>query len=141
MIPVTHTTWADWKVRHPDTLVLSMDTGFGRDYSRDPYATYKRGNEVMFPVEHGSGLYPVKELIIGIAVNGRFKPYPFRELAKTNGRISDSVAGRRFVIRFGAANRSGTVLDDRGREYPSVIAYWFAWYAFHPHTEIFRARP
>jgi hypothetical protein len=30
-VPVSHTTWSDWKRRHPGTEALSTDTGFVRD--------------------------------------------------------------------------------------------------------------
>jgi hypothetical protein len=32
-------------------------------------------------------------------------------------------------------------MDADGRQIPAVTAFWFAWYAFHPDTEIFRAGP
>ena len=32
VLPVVVTTWGDWFVRHPDTTVLSINTGFVRDY-------------------------------------------------------------------------------------------------------------
>lgn len=35
-LPVLHTTWQDWKTRHPETLVLSTDTGYSRNYSNSP---------------------------------------------------------------------------------------------------------
>src|SRR5437870_5629196 len=53
-VALTHTTWADWKARHPDTLVLSAETGFSRDYSRDPYAGYESSSRIMFPTAHTS---------------------------------------------------------------------------------------
>lgn len=34
------TTWERWTTRHPDTRVLSRDTGFARNYDRDPYGSY-----------------------------------------------------------------------------------------------------
>ena len=34
LLPVAHTTWADWRKRYPDTTVLSTDTGYSRDYQR-----------------------------------------------------------------------------------------------------------
>jgi hypothetical protein len=30
-VPLTHTTWADWKQRYPRTLVLSPRTGYARN--------------------------------------------------------------------------------------------------------------
>ncbi len=35
--------WGDWKASHPDTEVLSLDTGHHRPYARDPYDGYSRG--------------------------------------------------------------------------------------------------
>ena len=32
MLPAAHTTWRDWKRRYPETLVLTTDTGFKRNY-------------------------------------------------------------------------------------------------------------
>ena len=37
---VIWTTWGRWSRKHPDTLVLSTDTGFARNYNRDPYGSY-----------------------------------------------------------------------------------------------------
>jgi hypothetical protein len=42
-IPVTWTSWRDWKTYHPETRVLSTDTGYARDYDRDPYGAYGPG--------------------------------------------------------------------------------------------------
>ncbi len=36
------TVWALWKSYHPKTLVLTMDTGFARNYKVDPYLKYKQ---------------------------------------------------------------------------------------------------
>ena len=34
------TTWQRWRQAHPDTLVLTEDTGYARNYDRDPYGSY-----------------------------------------------------------------------------------------------------
>src|SRR5215813_10129652 len=49
-VALIHTMWSDWKKRYPDMLVLSEDTGFHRDYSRDPYAGYGTSPRIMFPI-------------------------------------------------------------------------------------------
>ncbi len=38
--PVTWTSWGRWRDAHPETHVLSEDTGFARNYERDPYGSY-----------------------------------------------------------------------------------------------------
>ena len=45
------TTWGEWKKRHPDSIVLSLDTGFKRDYGEGvAYRNYFATDELMFTV-------------------------------------------------------------------------------------------
>jgi hypothetical protein len=37
---VVWTTWERWSEKHPDTLVMTSETGFARSYNRDPYGSY-----------------------------------------------------------------------------------------------------
>jgi hypothetical protein len=139
-LPVSHTTWRNWAERHPDTLILSTDTGYRRDYRRSPYLDYARSGRLMFPVENKNDEYRNKTLVLGITVNGQSKGYPFKELEKNGQEQFDDVIGGRFLtVEWFESENFARILDDSGQEIPSVIAYWFAWYAFHPDTEIFRA--
>lgn len=47
--PVRTTTWDRWSDRHPDTRVLSRDTGHDRNYDRDPYDGYEDRRSTPFP--------------------------------------------------------------------------------------------
>ena len=78
------------------------------------------------------------ERVLGVVRNGVVKAYPFSELARTTGVLGDRVAGRAVEIRFDAVHQTASAVDGQGRELPTLIAYWFAWYAFHPNTEVFR---
>lgn len=71
-IPVVWTTWEQWREAHPDTRVLSIDTGFARNYFSDPYGTYnpvggyyRRAAPPLFPVLHSSDHFSPKEVVIG----------------------------------------------------------------------------
>jgi hypothetical protein len=49
--PVVITTWKDWSDRHPDTTVLSLDTGHRQDYeSGVVYKAYFDSPGLIFPV-------------------------------------------------------------------------------------------
>lgn len=139
-IALSHTSWADWKKRYPKTLVLSTNTGFDRDYARDPYAGYANNRALMFPIKGQSTLFHPKEQVIGIEVNGKFKAYPFIELSQRQGGIEDTVGGQKISVRFDAEHRTGTVFDADGKEIPSLIAFWFAWYGFHNDTDVFQVK-
>jgi hypothetical protein len=49
--PVVTTTWAEWKDQHPDTTVLSLETGHDRDYDEGAaYRGYFASDHLMFSV-------------------------------------------------------------------------------------------
>jgi hypothetical protein len=144
-VALIHTTWADWKACHPETLVLSTETGFNRDYTRDPYAGYASSSRIMFPTADKSDRFPAKELVLGVEVNGAHKAYAFGELAKAlgsrpRGTIEDRFGGGTLSIRFDREHRTAQAFDSSGRELPAYAVYWFAWSAFYPTAEVFVAR-
>ncbi|NNE13139.1 MAG: DUF3179 domain-containing protein, partial [Ilumatobacter sp.] len=46
--PLATVAWSTWRDTNPDGLVLSRDTGFSRDYGRNPYPGYDRVDGVPF---------------------------------------------------------------------------------------------
>lgn len=142
VLPLTHTTWGAWQQDRPETLVLSDETGFRRDYGRDPYAGYASELGLYFPVSAQSRRYHPKERVLGLEIDGRFKAYPFAELSRTGSEdIEDLFAGRPLRIRFDPINESAQAFDTPGNQLPGIVGFWFAWYAFHPETEVFTAKP
>lgn len=135
-VPVTHTTWMDWRSRHPATLVLSTRTGYLRNYQRSPYGDYSSNDDVYFPINHQSQRYHPKERVIGIEINGKFRAYPFSELGKTSGRIVERFNGITVNIEYDKTHGSGHV-ESNGKPVKQMTAFWFAWYAFHPDTSVF----
>ena len=140
-LPLEHTTWQDWRKRHPTTLALSTDTGFRRDYSRSPYGNYDENGAIYFPVSFRSQAFHPKERVLGIEIDGHYKAYPFVELAKTKSPLRDTVADKNIVIEFNAETRNGIIRDAEGNMLAGLNAFWFAWYTFHPDSEVFRHQP
>jgi hypothetical protein len=139
-LPLSHTTWQDWRQQYPGTLVLSTQTGYSRDYSRTPYPGYTKSDYIMFPVNYKAAQYHPKELVIGLEIDQAFKAYPFTELDKSGKvEIMDSVANKPVKIVFDAVNRTGKIFDHNNNEIPTIISFWFAWMAFHPNSEVYSA--
>lgn len=140
-LPLSHTTWDDWKKRYPETRVLSLNTGYPRDYSSSPYGGYETSARVIFDVNHRPpALYHPKEQVMGLKINGLAKAYPFQELSQ-NGLSSfdDKLGDKTFTVVWNAQARSAHILDLDSNEIPTTTAFWFAWYTFHPETEVFVA--
>ena len=94
---------------------------------------------LLFDVQHRDDRLPVKAWVVGIVVGGRAKAYPFDWLARNadrNGQWRESLGGQSVVVRYDRAARSAEVFDASGKTLPSVSAFWFAWFAFHPQTEV-----
>ena len=139
-VPITHTSWADWRRQQPDTLVLSEDTGFKRDYEDNPYAGYDKREEIIFPVKFRAKGYHPKEQVFGLKINGKAKAYPFVELAKGSGEVRDSIDGQNITVRFDKEHKSAQAFDAQGNQIAGVTLFWFAWYTFNPQTTIYRVK-
>ena len=69
---VVWTTWERWRSTHPETVVLTEETGFARDYGRDPYGGYNppqgyyADDSFLFgPLAEDDRLHP-KAVVIGM---------------------------------------------------------------------------
>jgi hypothetical protein len=140
-LPAAYTTWKDWQQTHPDTLVLSRNTGFNRDYRKSPYSGYENSRKLYFKVSNKAPTdYHPKERVIGLAIDGSFKAYPYSELSKNEkAGFTDTVAGQKVKIRWNEDAQSGGVAKENGEALPVISSFWFAWFTFHPDTDVFSA--
>jgi hypothetical protein len=141
MIPTMNTSWGEWKKKHPDTWVLTENTGYERDYTKSPYQGYEKSAQLYFDVEHRDEIFHPKETVLGIEINGQFKAYPFSELEKLkNEKLKDKFQGEELTINYQQDSQSATISNSQGKELPALTTFWFAWYTFHPRTEVFTAK-
>ncbi|MGM0591838.1 MAG: DUF3179 domain-containing protein [Halobacteriota archaeon] len=106
-IPVTWTTWARWSRRHPDTRVLSTDTGYIRNYDEDPYGTYNprsgyytNANTLFFPLERDDSHFP-KDVFVGARLPEG--PVAFRKQSvRDEELVTATVGGAQFVATYDA---------------------------------------
>jgi len=108
LMPVQEMSWAMWKSLHPDTKVVSGNTGFSRPYRSYPYGSYDliSDGDLLFPMTVDR-TRPIKERVLAIRTGPDIgRGYPFGEL-KDIGEISvvnEDVAGQPVVVFYSAAN-------------------------------------
>lgn len=134
MIASETTTWREWKAKYPETQVLSEETGFIRDYRSSPYDLYRLSDRLMFPVRERSEELPTKELVLGVKWDEIFIAFPFKELKRSKGKL----IYKSLTVRYNQSGKSAVAYDQVGKVVPSVTLYWFAWYAFHPNTLVYK---
>lgn len=132
-------TWGDWKTKYPNGEVLSTDTGFARDYNRDPYAAYFENGDIIFPTPRPvRDDLPTKEWVWGINVGEVAKAYPLARLVDGQA-IRDTVNGVVFDLVLDAAARAVAVTNVQTGEkhINGVGSFWFSWQDFYPETLVY----
>lgn len=104
--PVVITPWGDWRRANPATQVLSLDTGFQRDYgSGVVYNDYFASPDLMFPALVDQRAQLQKDYVFGIRRFGGAKAWPI-EVFDGGRVINDAVAGYPVVLIGDAAGRT-----------------------------------
>ena len=103
ILPLAHSRWDDWKAAHPASTVLSTDTGFGRNYSRDPYAGYNQDEGLFFAVDGEKRDLPRKTWVYGLIHNGAARAYPLDDIG-ANQALNDAVGGEAVLVVTGSGS-------------------------------------
>jgi hypothetical protein len=135
VLPVTITTWKEWRTRHPGTTVLALDKEMERrwGFSYLPGAADRRRAGVNFPVWLKSGALDPKDEVYAVRLSDKAKAYPVERALKErviNDRLGDEplvvVADpesgsvriyRRGEQTFAPGARPGEIVDGQGRRW------------------------
>ncbi len=121
--PVATTSWGRWKALHPDTKVLSLNTGHRRDYgSGVVYRDYFASPDLMFPtIVRDESVAKRKDRVFGIRDVAAAKAWPIA--AFKGGRVINDAVGSRNVVLIGdAETRTVRAYDRRDMEFASGSA-------------------
>ncbi len=135
--PITITTWKQWKTAYPDTKVLSRNTGHLRDYDRTPYPGYEDSLRVWFPVAAKSTAFHSKKLVHGIEHNKETFAL-LKEKVHAEKTVTIKTKTGDITATYDKATDSITVADTDGNHVKSFDVFWFAWFAYHPDTNIIK---
>ncbi|MDQ6969886.1 MAG: DUF3179 domain-containing protein [Mariprofundus sp.] len=133
-MPIHHGSWQAWKAVHPQTMVLSRETTYRRDYSRNPYVGYEDSSATYFPINHHDSRLHAKTWVLALSMAGRHKAWPINRLIQQGShreRWGD------IELMFEIHGDSIQVKDTSSAQLlPATRLYWFAWSTFHPDTEL-----
>lgn len=112
-IQVIETTWETWAAMYPDSLVLTTNTGYSRDYNAYPYGGYRFNEQLLFPVSNLDNRMHPKERVLGIRSATASKVYQLYGFGTTMQTINDQFKGQPIVAVGNAAIAYGAIF---GRE-------------------------
>ncbi len=135
------TTWREWRTEHPDTTVLSLDTGHKRDYAEGAaYRDYFSKDDLYFEVSKTDRRLKNKAEVLVMrvrpAIGGEATPVAIvAEFLKKTPVFHFEVAGRRLLavtsrqganrvyalgqepVTFASQVASGELTDTKGRKW------------------------
>ncbi len=107
VLPVVVTTWGDWHARHPDTTVLSIETGFARNYGAGvAYSEYFNSPNTWFNVPVLDDRLAAKDDVYVVRVEESLTAYPIALLAQ-RVLVQDEVGGLGVVVVATADGEGG----------------------------------
>ena len=135
LVPITMTRWSTWKAAHPETMVLSADLGTGRDYTNDYYAKYRQDDKLMFPVSKTNDAIRPKAIVYGFDLGDRSVATP-ETVLQDSDELAYMAGDSEIRITMHDDGSVTAVDSESGEIYIATRLFWFAWYTFHPETEL-----
>ncbi len=105
--PAAIIAWADFKAAYQDGKVLSRETGYSRDYGRNPYTGYDDVNRSPFLYRgpETPGTLPPMARVVTVDLNGEAVGYPYDVLQKVHV-VNDTVGGVPIVVLWAPGTAS-----------------------------------
>jgi hypothetical protein len=130
------TTWGEWKRRHPDSKVLSLDTGYSRNYDEGvAYRQYFATDELMFSISTSDDRLNNKDEILALtfpqfskdtmAISARFlqnRPIYVNRLGSVEFVVLTDTSGANRVYEaenhsFTSYDQDVTLIDSKGMKW------------------------
>ena len=116
-LPASIVSFADFQRAHPNGKVLSRDTGYARQYGRNPYAGYDtiEGNPFLFTGNLDGRLLPV-ERVIAVTIGDVDVAFPL-SILQEEGVINYETSGSSIAVfhKFGTTSAldAGSIANSR----------------------------
>ena len=124
-VRVSWTTWERWKRVHPETTVLTEDTGYVRNYDQDPYGSYNPlggyydNSSVLFDVLHEDSRHHSKEVFIGARTADGAMAF-HKDRLRADRLVETTVNGTPYLAVYEPELDTGYVYrNPEGEEYES----------------------
>lgn len=121
-----------FKSKWSNGKVMSMDTGFSRNYDLYPYGDYNNNDDVYFPISVKDTRFPAKEIMYVVNAYDHSVSFPVKQLSESS--ISVDVNGNKVVGVI--IDGEIVVKDDSGKILPGYHEMWFSWAVHHQEDGI-----
>jgi hypothetical protein len=120
------------KEKWPNAEVLSIDTGYSRDYTFYPYGDYDNNDNLYFPISIKDSRFSSKEIMFVVNAYDKSVAFPVKQLSGSLASVD--VGGNKVT----AAIIDGEIIvkDASGKILPGYHEMWFSWATRHQEDGI-----
>ncbi|HOX37734.1 MAG TPA: DUF3179 domain-containing (seleno)protein [Candidatus Brocadiia bacterium] len=149
-VPVEAVKWGWWKKQHPDTTVLSMETGaeshvtqMGASYMQnflDQAAGYYRSDALFSTVPYydpKTSPLGAKEIVFGVHTPGGNRAYKRTSLINLQEPIKDKIGNVEITVAWNAEKGVPDFQAD-GKPIAAMPMLWFGWRACNAETDVYQ---
>jgi len=97
-VPLLETSWKQWKEMFPNSKVVSVETGYSRNYGNYPYGSYRTSSLLIFPVSTSDNSLHKKERVHGIVISDKARVYRFEDFGDSLTLINDLFQEREIIV-------------------------------------------
>jgi hypothetical protein len=121
---IIETTYKTWREMYPTSLLLSTNTGFGRQYGVYPYGGYKTNDDLIFPVSNEDNRLQKKERVLGLIVGGQTMAFVINSFSSEVSVENVSFGGEEFVV-IGSSGKNFAVAYKRKLDGGTTLEFAF----------------
>ncbi len=112
---------------YPDAEVLSIKTGYERNYTQDPYSEYVSSDELFFPVSRSDSRYPNKDVMYVVQVENTSVAFHWKDLLRLSAAQQKTADGT-VSVKIHDFTPSAIKKED-GSSLKGYFSCWFSWVA------------
>lgn len=135
ILPFQLLTIAEAKQAFPGAKIMSTDTGYARDYDRNPYSGYEDSDGFITGFEPSitDTRYPAKEIFIAFNFENISYAVPLNNFRQAGSSIISLDEGSSIVLKT-----DGSLIDissSDGQKIPHYFEMWFSWAVQHQDSD------
>ena len=129
LVPFQLLTLGEIRSNYPDAAIMSTDTGYRRDYERNPYAGYETNNQFVFEPSDIDTTFNPKSIMVVFRVDDSIATVSWDTIRSE--RTKETVINDRNILLQVDEKNELFIEDTGGIEYPFYFEMWFSVAAQH----------
>jgi len=121
------------KKSYPKALILSQNTGFDRDYTKNPYADYENNDNFKFPVSVANKIFPPKKIFTVFKIDKKTVVVPWLELEEDI--VYENIIDKQTIF-IKRKNGELSITNKKNGIIPFYFEMWFSIYVQNPENLI-----